>query len=78
MRQFWYFAGAQTLNYTVLVINMRAVAHSQIPLALATDAVYAGIYFNIIEHIAHTKPTKFGRIGYVVGSLIGTYLGMQV
>lgn len=77
MRQFFYFAGAQSLNYIVLVMNMRAVAHGKIPLALVTDAIYAAVYFTIIEKIAHSKPTKLGRLGYVVGSLIGTYIGMQ-
>lgn len=78
MRQFLYFAGAQSLNYTILVLNMRAVAGGNIMLALATDAVYAAIYFTIIEKIAHSKPTKLGRLGYVVGSLVGTFLGMQI
>jgi hypothetical protein len=77
VRQFFGFAGAQTLNYIVLVMNMRAVASGNIPVALVTDAFYAAVYFTIIEKIAHSKPTKAGRIGYVVGSLIGTYVGMQ-
>lgn len=76
MREFLAYAGLQTINYTVLVVNLRAVASDRLLVALVTDAIYALLFFTIVEKIAHGKHGRNGKLGYVVGSLIGTYLGM--
>lgn len=77
MKPFWRFAGLQSLNYTILVLNMRAVAHGNLALALITDAIYAVLFFTIIKKIAADENTKEAKAGYVLGSLIGTTIGMQ-
>lgn len=78
IKKFSFYTICQTVNYTVLVVNMRAVARGNVPLSLFTDAIYALIFFTLIRHIAKDESTKAGIAGYLVGSLIGTFFGMHI
>lgn len=76
-KTFLVFTLVQAFAYLVLVYNFRMIASQNIKWALLTDGIYATLFFLIVRKIAKDESWPAG-VGYVAGSLIGTYLGMVV
>lgn len=76
-KKFSIYAATQVAAYTILVVNMRAVAHGSLPIALVSDGLYAVLAYTVIKRIAHDDSSREAMYGYVVGSLIGTTIGMH-
>ena len=61
----------------VICINLRAVAHADIPVAIITDMVWALLNYTLIKKVATSNgPWKF--CGYFFGSALGSGLGIMV
>ncbi len=76
MRNFLTFLALQTVSYALITYNYRSIAHDRLAFALLTDGVYASFNFFVIRKIAKSDDSIVSWFGYVVGSLIGTSIGM--
>ena len=68
----------QICSYSLLCINFRAVAQTQYHLAAVTDFTLASMSFFIIRKIAKSDDALHQWIGYVTGSVVGSYLGIYI
>lgn len=68
----------QIFLYGLLCINYRAVAEVQYHLAASTDFIIASFNFFIIKKIAHGTDNFHQWIGYALGSIAGSYLGIYI
>lgn len=75
MKQALILGLLMTINYLVIAVNMRAVAHIQYEWIAATDALLCIINFSVIKRVAEAK-TLIDRICYAVGGTVGALLGV--
>ena len=68
----------QLLNYTIWCINFRAVADTQYHAAAASDFILASIQFFVIRRIATGQDHLHQWVGYALGSVAGSYLGIWI
>jgi len=67
----------QSLLYTVFIINYRSVAQGQMFWSVGTDVFLASANFFIIRKISKTNDYS-DFVGYLLGSVLGTILGIMV
>jgi hypothetical protein len=63
------------LQFLLLVINTRAIAKGSVPLTLSTDAVILLANWSMFKN-QQAADTWRERLGYTVGGLLGSYLGL--
>jgi hypothetical protein len=68
----------QIVLYGLLCINFRAVAQTEYHLAAVSDFTIASLNFFIIRKIAKSEEALHQWIGYVAGSVAGSYLGIYI
>jgi hypothetical protein len=68
----------QLCSYGLLCINYRAVAQTEYHLAAITDFTLASLSFFVIRKIARSEDALHQWLGYVAGSVAGSYLGIYV
>ena len=68
----------QICSYSLLCINYRAVAQTQYHLAAITDFALATMSFFIIRKIARSEDALHQWMGFVAGSVAGSYLGIYI
>ena len=68
----------QVILYSVVCVNFRAIAQTDYPVALASDFVLASLNFFLIRKIARAEDSLGDWVGYVLGSLAGSALGIYV
>lgn len=68
----------QICSYSLLCVNYRAVAQTQYHVAALTDFMLASMSFFIIRKIARSEDALHQWVGYVLGSVAGSYLGIYV
>jgi hypothetical protein len=68
----------QICSYGLLCITFRAVAETQYHLAAMTDFALASMSFFIIRKIARSEDAVHQWLGYVAGSVTGSYLGIYL
>ena len=66
----------QIVSYSLLCINFRAVASTEYHQAALTDFMLASLSFFVIRKIARSEDALHQWIGYVAGSVAGSYLGI--
>jgi uncharacterized membrane protein YfcA len=66
----------QIVSYSLLCINYRAVATTQYHEAAVTDFMIASLSFFVIRKIAKSEDSLHQWMGYAIGSVIGSYLGI--
>jgi uncharacterized membrane protein YfcA len=66
----------QIVSYSLLCINYRAVATTQYHEAAVTDFMIASLSFFVILKIAKSEDSLHQWMGYAIGSVIGSYLGI--
>jgi len=66
----------QIVSYSLLCINFRAVANTEYHHAALTDFMLASLSFFVIRKIARSEDALHQWIGYVAGSVAGSYLGI--
>jgi hypothetical protein len=77
-REFFIYFLIQLCSYAILTVNFRAVAQGKLIPSLASDAINASFAFFVIRRIAKSEDSTVGWLGYVLGSLVGTTLGLYV
>ena len=68
----------QLTNYTLLVVNYRAVAQAHYFWSAISDFVIASFSFFVIKKIATSENTVHGWLGYALGGLAGSIVGIWV
>jgi len=68
----------QIISYSLLCINFRAVAATDYPEAAITDFMLASLSFFVIRKIARSEDAVHQWLGYVAGSVTGSYLGIYL
>ena len=68
----------QIVLYSILCINYRAVAQAQYHLAALTDFMIGSMSFFIIRKISRSEDSLHQWIGYALGCVAGSYLGIYV
>ena len=66
----------QIVSSSLLCINYRAVATTQYHEAAVTDFMIASLSFFVIRKIAKSEDSLHQWMGYAIGSVIGSYLGI--
>lgn len=66
----------QVVLYGLLCINYRSVADAHYNLAAVSDFTIASLNFFVIRKIAKSDDTLHQWIGYILGSVVGSYLGI--
>lgn len=68
----------QIALYGLLCINYRAIAYTQYHWAALSDFAVASMNFFVIRKISKGEDALHQWIGYVTGSVIGSYLGIYL
>ena len=68
----------QIVVYSILCINYRAVAQTQYHLAALTDFMIGSMSFFVIRKIARSEDSLHQWIGYALGCVAGSYLGIYI
>ena len=68
----------QIANYGLLVINYRAVAQAHYFWSAASDFACASFSFFVIKKIATSDNTFHGWLGYSLGGVVGSVLGIWI
>lgn len=68
----------QIVYYGLLTYNYRAIAGQHLAKALVSDGLIASFGFFTIQRIAHTEKSKPAWVGFVLGSLVGTAIGIYL
>lgn len=77
MRAFFAFALLQAVNFLLITVNYRAVAHVQYPYAILTDGAICLLGWTLLKKITEAKGWA-ARAGYVCGGMVGSFLGIWV
>lgn len=77
---FWVLFLAQASLYSLMCVNMRAVAQADYRWSLLSDFAIASLNFLVIRHIASELEGNgwSNWSGYVLGSLLGTTAGIWI
>jgi len=68
----------QIVLFGLLCINYRAIAQAHYHTAALSDFIIASLNFFVIKKIASDSETLHKWIGYVLGSVAGSYLGIYL
>ena len=66
----------QVVLYGLLCINYRSVAEAHYNLAAVSDFTIASLNFFVIRKIVKSDEALHQWVGYVLGSVAGSYLGI--
>lgn len=69
---------AQVINYGLLVVNFRAVAQASYFWSGLSDFVLASFSFFIIKKIAKSEDSWHLWLGYALGGLVGSLIGIWI
>lgn len=68
----------QIVSYSLMCINFRAVAAANYPQSLTSDFLIASLSFFVIRKIAKSDDTLHQWIGYALGGVVGSALGIWI
>lgn len=68
----------QIVAFAILCINIRAVAQADYLTTAVSDGLVAAINFFVIKRIAQTGDSTSQWIGYIVGSVTGSMVGIYI
>jgi hypothetical protein len=78
LKEFSIMFFIQVVSYTLLCINFRAVAQAHYVQSAASDFVIATLSFFVIKKIANGDNTLHQWLGYALGGVVGSILGIYV
>jgi hypothetical protein len=69
----------QIVMYGTITYNYRMIAQARVPEALLSDLLYGSLGFFVIKKVANdTGNAIVPWVGYSLGGVVGTYLGIVV
>lgn len=78
LKEFSIMFFIQVVSYTLLCINFRAVAQAHYVQSAASDFVIATLSFFVIKKIAKSDDTVHQWLGYALGGVVGSVLGIYI
>jgi hypothetical protein len=75
VRPFTTFMGLQALNFILITVNYRAVAHEQLFWVIASDGVICLLSWTLLKRLTEASGWP-SRSGYVCGGMVGSAIGM--
>jgi hypothetical protein len=78
LKEFSVMFFIQIVSYTLLCINYRAVAQAHYVQSAASDFIIATLSFFVIKKIANGDNTLHQWLGYALGGVVGSILGIYV
>ncbi len=78
IKEFLLMFAVQLINYCLITINYRAVAHGNYLLTGISDFIFASLNFFVIKKIAKSDDTIHQWLGYSTGGVVGALLGIYV
>ena len=78
IKEFLLMFFVQIINYCLITINYRAVAHANYFLTGISDFIFASLNFFVIKKIAKSEDTIHQWLGYSLGGVVGALLGIYV
>lgn len=76
IKEFLIMFGIQVTSYSLLCINFRAVAQAHYFWASLSDFAIATLSYFVIKRIATSDNTFHQWLGYALGGVIGSILGI--
>lgn len=71
------FFASQVVTYGIICVNTRSIAEVDYTVAVTTDVLLASVNFAVIRRIAANGDKLHNWIGYVLGSAVGTMVGIK-
>ena len=68
----------QTVLFSILCINFRAIASASYHTAAISDFAVASMQYFVIKKIADSDSSVIHWAGYTFGSVAGSYLGIYI
>jgi len=78
MRDFLVLFVAQMTSYALLTYDFRVLAQGRIGPTLIADAMACSFGFFVIRRIATMESSRYGFLGFLCGSVLGTWIGMVI
>jgi len=69
---------AQGFTYTLLAINVRALSQGDYYIVALSDILLASSQYFVIRKISSASETLHQWVGYTIGSVVGSLLGVWV
>ena len=76
IKEFTIMFAVQVISYTIICINYRAVAQAHYFWASLTDFAFASLSYFLIKRIANSDNTFHQWLGYALGGVVGSILGI--
>ena len=77
-RDFLALFAAQMTSYALLTYDFRVLAQGRIAATIIADALACSFGFFVIRRIATMENSRYGFLGYLSGSVLGTWIGMVI
>jgi hypothetical protein len=77
MKSFWKIFALQLIDFILICINFRAVAHLQYVPAILTDTLMCAMGWSFFQ-IMKDDSSRGARAGFIVGGAVGSLIGMYV
>jgi uncharacterized membrane protein YfcA len=78
VKEFLTLFGIQLVSYSLLCINYRAVAQANYMQSAISNFMIASLGFFVIKKIAHGQDNIHQWLGYALGGLVGSVLGIYL
>lgn len=75
MKSFWKIFILQVVDFILICVNFRAVAHLQYIPAILTDAAMCALGWTFFQ-IMKEDSSMGARVGFILGGVVGSFLGM--
>ena len=78
VKEFLLMFAIQVASYSLICINYRAVAQVHYTWSALSDFVFASLSYFVIKRIAHSDNTFHQWLGYALGGVAGSILGIYL
>ena len=78
IKEFLLMFAIQVASYSIICINYRAVAQAHYTWSALSDFVFASLSYFVIKRIAHSDNTFHQWLGYALGGVVGSVLGIYL
>jgi len=78
VKEFLLMFAIQVVSYSLICINYRAVAQAHYTWSALSDFVFASLSYFVIKRIAHSDNTFHQWLGYALGGVAGSILGIYL